>query len=119
MEFRKRLQLRHPLIVAPMAGGPSSVELVVASCKAGALGSIGAAYSDPASIADFVSKVRAQTDKPFAINLFIPNSIPDVGESQINEAIKATSAYREELGLTQPKLKPPYEEDLKLSLQKS
>ncbi|MBB4188652.1 NAD(P)H-dependent flavin oxidoreductase YrpB (nitropropane dioxygenase family) [Sinorhizobium terangae] len=35
--FRK-LGLKHPLIVAPMAGGPSSPELVAAASAVGALG---------------------------------------------------------------------------------
>lgn len=52
-EFTQRLKLKVPLIVAPMAGGPSSVEFVSASSEAGALGSIGAAYSDGKSIEEF------------------------------------------------------------------
>ncbi len=39
----KSLGLRVPLIVAPMAGGPSSAALVAESSKAGALGSAGLA----------------------------------------------------------------------------
>jgi NAD(P)H-dependent flavin oxidoreductase YrpB (nitropropane dioxygenase family) len=72
------LRLRVPLIVAPMAGGPSSPDLVAAASKAGALGSIGAAYSSPAAIEDFAAAVRRQTDQPFAINLFAPHPVPTV-----------------------------------------
>ena len=39
----QRLGMSHPIIQAPMAGGATTVELVVAVCDAGALGFIGAA----------------------------------------------------------------------------
>jgi nitronate monooxygenase len=106
-----KLGPKYPLIVAPMAGGPSSPELVVASCAAGAMGSMGAAYSSPAAIDEFASKVRLRTDKPFAINLFIPHPIPQVSVDQIDREIAATAQYRSELGLPKPQFSPPYEED--------
>lgn len=103
--------LKVPLIVAPMAGGFSSPEFVIASSEAGALGSIGAAYSKPEVIETFVSKVRAQTEKPIAINLFIPAEEIFISELQISNAIAATEKFRTQLGLTKPILKPPYEEN--------
>lgn len=39
----KQLNLKYPLLVAPMAGGPSSVDLVVEASRTGALGFMGAA----------------------------------------------------------------------------
>ncbi|HEV7318452.1 MAG TPA: nitronate monooxygenase [Ensifer sp.] len=105
------LGLKYPLIVAPMAGGPSSPELVAASSAAGALGSIGAAYSNPAAIADFVEKVRARTDRPFAINLFIQHPQPQIADTMVERAMAATAQYRAELGLPAPQFAAPYEED--------
>lgn len=110
-DFTRKLNLKHPLIVAPMAGGPSSVELVISSCEAGALGSIGAAYSKPKDIQDFVSSVRKQTSKPFAINLFIPHDDPPISDLQMARALQATEKYRKEFGLATPTLQPPYEEN--------
>jgi nitronate monooxygenase len=109
--FAKKLNLKYPLIVAPMAGGPSSPELVIASCKSGALGSIGAAYSSPSAIEDFVTKVRSETDAPFAINLFIPHPEPLITKDLIQLAIDKTKPFREELNLLEPQLVPPYEEN--------
>ena len=106
-----KLGLKHPLIVAPMAGGPSSVELVAASSAAGALGAMGGAYSNAAAIEAFAAQVRQRTDKPFAINLFIPHSIPEVGPDQVERAAAATAHYRAELELPAPQLSAPYEED--------
>ncbi|WP_104668827.1 NAD(P)H-dependent flavin oxidoreductase [Ensifer adhaerens] len=106
-----KLGLRHPLIVAPMAGGPSSPALVAASSSAGALGSIGAAYSSPAAIEEFAQNVRAHTDRPFAINLFIQHPQPEVDAATLERAISATAKYRAELGLPAPEFAAPYEED--------
>jgi len=69
-ELLKRLQVDHPIILAPMAGGPSTPELAAAVSSAGGLGSLGAAYMTPVEITQAVARVRALTDKPFAINLF-------------------------------------------------
>lgn len=107
----QKLGLKHPLIVAPMAGGPSSVELVAAASAAGALGAMGGAYSNAAAIEAFADQVRQRTDKPFAINLFIPHSIPEVGLDQLERAVEATAHYRAELQLPPPQLSTPYEED--------
>jgi nitronate monooxygenase len=105
------LQLKYPLIVAPMAGGPSSVDLVVSASEAGALGSIGAAYFGPNTIKEVTHQARERTQRPFAINLFIPSQIPTHSEEQLRFAIRKTQAFRNELGLPEPKLAPPYQED--------
>jgi nitronate monooxygenase len=68
--FLRRLGIELPIIQAPMGGGPSTPELVAAVSKAGGLGSLGAPYLTPQQILDGVRRVRALTDKPFAVNLF-------------------------------------------------
>ncbi|WP_349956259.1 nitronate monooxygenase [Rhizobium sp. ZPR3] len=107
----QQLGLKHPLIVAPMAGGPSSAELVAATSAAGALGAMGGAYYNAAAIEAFAAQVRQRTDKPFSINLFIPHSIPEVAADRVEQAAEATARYRQELELASPQLAPPYEED--------
>ena len=66
----KRLGIGHPVIQAPMAGGPSTPELVAAVSSAGGLGSLGAAYLTPDQITEAIRRIRALTDKPFNVNLF-------------------------------------------------
>src|SRR5690242_3599436 len=95
----QRFGLRFPLIVAPMAGGPTTPELVVASCEAGALGSMGAAYLAPAAINDFAEKVRSKTDRPFAINLFAPTKNIVVTQEAFERALQKTQRFRDELNL--------------------
>lgn len=110
--FCEHLNLKVPLIVAPMAGGPSSIDFVAASSEAGALGSVGAAYLPPHSIEDFVTSVRIKTHRPFAINLFVPPKLPVlITEIQKTRAFTATQKYRDELSLPSPILNPPYEEN--------
>lgn len=59
-----------PIILAPMAGGTSTPALAAAVSNAGGLGSLGAAYLSPAQIGDEIARIRARTDRPFAVNVF-------------------------------------------------
>lgn len=61
-----------PLIAAPMAGGPSTPELVVAAAEAGGTGFLAAGYKTVAGIAEEIARVRGATSAPFGVNLFVP-----------------------------------------------
>jgi nitronate monooxygenase len=87
-----------------MAGGGDTVELVAAVSNAGALGSIGAAYLTSEQIIDRGRQVRAQTSRPFAINLFAPTLVPLAHASDLEKALQAITPYFEELGLPAPVL---------------
>ncbi|MEC0281011.1 nitronate monooxygenase [Terribacillus saccharophilus] len=67
------LSISHPIIQAPMAGGITTAELVTAVTEAGGLGMIGAGYLDAESTRHQIREVKASTDKPFGINLFVPS----------------------------------------------
>jgi nitronate monooxygenase len=64
------LQLRHPIVLAPLGGGPSTPELVAAVSSAGGFGFLGAPYLTPDQIRDAAHRIRAITDRPFGLNLF-------------------------------------------------
>jgi len=66
--------LRRPVVVAPMAGGPSTTELVIAAAGAGALGFLAAGYKTPAAMAAEITAVRAATSGPFGVNVFVPGT---------------------------------------------
>ena len=102
----QRLTLTTPIIQAPMAGGGDTPELVSAVSNAGGLGSIGATYSTPAQIHELSRTVRAQTTRPFAINLFAPVSADDPGE-QFDAALARLAPYYDELGVEPPRQLPP------------
>jgi nitronate monooxygenase len=64
--------LRPPITQAPLAGGITTPELVATVSNAGALGSLGAGYMTPHELRSAIKKIKSLTNKPFNINLFIP-----------------------------------------------
>ena len=90
-----------------MAGGPSTVELVVAVCEAGALGSIAGAILSPDELRAAIRAVRDRTSRPFAVNVFAP--LPSVEpEPEAVEAVRRELArHRERIGLPEPEPPPP------------
>ena len=100
--FARKLGTRLPIIQAPMAGGPSTPELVAACSAAGALGSFGFAYAQPADMKRQAAWVRERTREPFGINLFVspqPQAIPPAAQ---RAALDAVAPYYAELGLPAP-----------------
>lgn len=65
-----RLGIEHPIIQAPLGGGPSTPELVAAVSNAGGLGSLGAAYLAPDQITEAIRRIKSLTNRPFNVNLF-------------------------------------------------
>lgn len=101
------LDIALPIIQAPMAGGATTPELVAAVSNAGGLGSLGAGYMTPDEIRALIRKIRTLTDKPFAVNLFIPEE-HHANDNQIEQARIAVQASCPELHFTIPTIKPPY-----------
>jgi len=61
-----------PVIVAPMAGGPSTPQLAAAGTNAGGLGFVAAGYLTADALADRIAAARALTTGPLGVNLFVP-----------------------------------------------
>jgi nitronate monooxygenase len=64
--------LRGPIVVAPMAGGPSTPALVIAAAQAGALGFLAAGMKTTDAMAAEMAVVRAATSEAFGVNVFVP-----------------------------------------------
>lgn len=115
----QRLQIAHPIIQAPLAGGGDTPALVAAAVEAGGFGFIGAAYLTPAQIAEAALAVRARTARPFGINLFAPLPAPAVPD--LGPALARVAPFYAELGLPPPA--PPaaggyvFEEQLAAALE--
>jgi nitronate monooxygenase len=62
----------HPIVQAPMGGGPSTPALAAAVGEAGGLGFLAAGYKTPDAVRADIEALRALTDRPFGINLFAP-----------------------------------------------
>jgi nitronate monooxygenase len=111
------LGIRLPIIQAPMASA-STPALVVAVNKAGALGSLGAAYSQPEAMLRDAETVRARTDLPFNVNLFVSRQPEAVNAAAQRGALEAVAGYYRELGLSAPDpVRAPYAPDLEAQLR--
>ncbi|MFD2330952.1 NAD(P)H-dependent flavin oxidoreductase [Cohnella sp. GCM10020058] len=98
--FTRRLGIPHPIVQAPMAGGPATPELAATVSNAGGLGSLGAGYWSPAQIRDAIRAVRRRTDRPFAVNLFVPERPGTKATDDDVSAMNAhLNAYRAKLGI--------------------
>ena len=118
----ERLGIRYPVIQAPMAGGATTPELVAAVSNAGGLGSLGAGYMEPEQIRTAIHRIRELTEKPFAVNLFVPQPVNEDAERTARaEALLAP--YRKELGLppaTRPEnYLPSFHEQLGVILEEA
>ncbi|MGH8727461.1 MAG: NAD(P)H-dependent flavin oxidoreductase, partial [Burkholderiales bacterium] len=105
-DFLARFGVAHPIIQAPMAGGATTTELVSAVCNAGALGSLAAALFPPQKILDSIAALRAVTDRPFNVNLFVldaPRADEPEIAARITRAEELLAPIRRELGLADRK----------------
>jgi nitronate monooxygenase len=66
------LVVRWPIIGAPMAGGPSTPELVAAVGDAGGVGMLAAGYRSGEAMSGDIAQVRSRTRAPFGVNVFVP-----------------------------------------------
>ncbi|PZS20522.1 MAG: 2-nitropropane dioxygenase [Pseudonocardiales bacterium] len=66
--------LRGPIVLAPLGGGPGTPDLVLAATAAGAFAFLAAGYLTAAAMTAEIAAVRAGTDKPFGVNVFLPGS---------------------------------------------
>ncbi|MDT5071395.1 MAG: nitronate monooxygenase [Mycobacterium sp.] len=73
MSFDMR-SLDKPVIVAPMAGGPTTPELAAAGSNAGGLGFLAAGYLTAEVFAERVAAARSLTTGPLGVNLFVVRS---------------------------------------------
>jgi enoyl-[acyl-carrier protein] reductase II len=68
------LGIQYPIFLAGM-GGVAYSDVCAAVSNAGGMGTLGMAAESPASIRDEMRRVRAQTDKPFGVDLLA--ALPD------------------------------------------
>jgi nitronate monooxygenase len=101
------LGIRYPIVQAPMAGGPSTVELAVAVSEAGGLGSIAGAMLSPDGLRAEIRAVRERTSRPFAVNVFAPLAPVQVDPDAVDAVRRELARHRERLGLPEPAPSPP------------
>jgi nitronate monooxygenase len=63
-----------PIVLAPLAGGPSTPELAAAVSDAGGLGFLAAGYLSASAVGERVERTRALTGAPIGVNVFVPGA---------------------------------------------
>ena len=90
---------KFPVVQGPMAGGSCTAELVASVSNAGGLGSMPAALLSPQAMRDEAGRIRALTDQPFLINLFVLET-PSPTEEELGRAEKLLQPIWQSLGWT-------------------
>lgn len=106
-ELTRRLGIAHPIIQGPFGAVPT-VRLAAAVGKTGGLGSYGCYTNSPDEISRIAADIRALTDKPFALNLWVSVNDPGgdrMSPEQFEAAWKIFAPLYAELGLDKPR--PP------------
>jgi nitronate monooxygenase len=67
-------QLAVPIVLAPLAGGPSTPQLAAAVSDAGGLGFLAAGYLTATELAKRVTRTRELTGGPIGVNVFVPGT---------------------------------------------
>lgn len=88
-------KIDYPIIQAGMAGGPTTIELVVEVSEAGGLGTLGAAYMTPDALRQTIKEIQSKTQKTFGVNIFAASMNDDF--SRLAEVQKALSPFRSQL----------------------
>jgi nitronate monooxygenase len=108
-EVTRRLGLAAPIVQGPFGSGLSSVDLVAAVCEAGMLGSFGVHHLDGDGIRAVAKDIRTRTERPFALNLWIPldaNEGKPLPDAQFTTACDLLRPYFDELGVPLPGQQP-------------
>lgn len=70
----------HPVVLAPMAGGPGTPALAAAASEGGAFPFLAGAYLSPDRLRGDIAALRSATQQPFGVNIFAPSpDLPGLG----------------------------------------
>lgn len=110
-KLTETLSIRFPIIQGPFGGGYSSVELVSTVSNLGGMGSFGAQHLLPQQIIDTNNEIRALTNMPYAINLWVSNIDEKAYSYTVKEYDRLKEIFRpyfEEFEVDIPEMpKPP------------
>lgn len=81
--------LHVPVVAAPMAGGATTPELVAAVGAAGGFGVLAGGYLSVDALRERIAALRARSDRPFGVNLFVPGERRDAGVTAYAERLRA------------------------------
>jgi nitronate monooxygenase len=98
------LGIEHPILLGPF-GGLSSVELAATVSRSGGLGGYGLYGYRADRIHDTIAALKAATDRPFAVNLWVPTGDEVTPEqADLASSTAALAPLFDELGVAIPPL---------------
>jgi nitronate monooxygenase len=89
--------MEFPIVQGPMAGGSCTPTLVAGVSNAGGLGSLPCSLLSPAEMRDQVAQIRALTDRPFLLNLFVLET-PSPTPAEVAAGVELLRPVWESLG---------------------
>jgi nitronate monooxygenase len=105
------LGIKYPILQGPFGGNLSSVELVSIVSNAGGLGGYGAYTLSPEEIIQVDKRIKASTNNPYNINLWVSDSDAEdgsVSDEQFKNAENLFKPYFDELGIALPEKPAPF-----------
>jgi nitronate monooxygenase len=90
--------LEHPIVQAPLGGGPSTPALAAAVCEAGGLGFLAMGYRTPDAVRADIAELRRLTSRPFGMNQFVP-APPSEAAAALERYAAALAGEAERLGV--------------------
>nr|WP_199002659.1 nitronate monooxygenase [Flavobacterium sp. ASV13] len=106
------LGIQYPILLGPFGGNLSTVALTAAVSNAGGLGGYGAYTMSPQEIFEVDKQIKAATNKPYNINLWVSDhDIPEMGltDEQFNNAKAVFKPYFDEAGIPLPEKPVPFQ----------
>jgi nitronate monooxygenase len=105
------LGIDYPILQGPFGGNLSSAELVSTVSNAGGLGGYGAYTLSPQEIIKIDQQIKAATNKPYNINLWVSDTDAvdgTVSDEQFKQAQQLFKPYFDELGIALPEKPAPF-----------
>lgn len=98
-DFCQQLNIRLPVIQAPMAGGIITPTLISEITKNGGLGSLPLGYLSLDEAQNAIRKTMVMTSKQFVVNIFIPSPTTLPTKKQVRTMLEYVNQHRLSFGL--------------------
>ena len=92
-----------PIVLAPLAGGPTTPQLAAAVADAGGLGFLAAGYLTTAALAEQIRQARELTSAPLGVNVFVPGGAAEHDAVSEYAALLAAEAGQAGVELGEPR----------------
>lgn len=114
------LGIDYPIMQGPFGGNLSTVELTAAVSNAGGLGGYGAYTMSPQEIFEADKQLKAATNKPYNINLWVSDhdiSPSGLSDEEYNKTAALFKPYFDEVGIPLPEKPAPFQSRFKNQLE--